>query len=66
MGQLAAQLFHGQEYVIPSLSHLQGADERSRVHFKCAICIWNLLPSTLNMSSKELPLPVKLMGQPVA
>ena len=40
MGQLAAQLFHGQVCVIPSLSHLQGADKRSRVHFKCAICIW--------------------------
>ena len=39
MGQLAAQLFHGQVCVIPSLSHLQGADKRSRVHFKCAICI---------------------------
>ena len=38
MGQLAAQLFHGQVFVILSLSHLQGADQRSRVHFKCAIC----------------------------
>ena len=28
MGQLAAQLFHGQVCVIPSLSHLQGADKR--------------------------------------
>ena len=56
MGQLAAQLFHGQVCVIPSLSHLQGADERSRVH---AICIWNLLLSTLNMRSKELSLSVK-------
>ena len=59
MGQLAAQLFHGQVCVIPSLSHLQGADTRSRVHFKCAICIWNLLLSTLNMRSKELSLSVK-------
>lgn len=59
MGQLAAQLFHGQVCVIPSLSHLQGADKRSRVHFKCAICIWNLLLSTLNMRSKELSLSVK-------
>ena len=59
MGQLAAQLFHGQVFVIPSLSHLQGADERSRVNFKCAICIWNLLLSTLNMRSKELSLSVK-------
>ena len=41
MGQLAAQLFHGQVCVISS--HLQGADKRSRVHFKYAICIWNLL-----------------------
>ena len=56
MGQLAAQLFHGQVCVIPSLSHLQGADKRSRVHFKCAICIWNLLLSTVNMRSKELSL----------
>ena len=54
MGQLAAQLFHGQVCVIPSLSHLQGADKRSRVHFKCTICIWNLLLSTFNMRSKEL------------
>ena len=54
MGQLAAQLFHGQVCDIPSLSHLQGTDKRSRVHFKCAICIWNLLLSTLNMRSKEL------------
>ena len=45
--------------VIPSLSHLQGADKRSRVNFKCAICIWNLLLSTLNMRSKELSLSVK-------
>ena len=59
MGQLAAQLFHGQVCVIPSLSHLQGADKRSRVHFKCAICIWNLLLSTLNMRSKELSLSGK-------
>ena len=59
MGQLAAQLFHGQVCVIPSLSHLQGADKRSKVHFKCAICIWNLLLSTLNMRSKELSLSVK-------
>ena len=58
-GQLAAQLFHGQVHVIPSLSHLQGADKRSRVHFKCVICIWNLLLSTLNMRSKELSLSVK-------
>ena len=53
MGQLAAQLFHAQVCVIPSLSHLQGVDKRSRVHFKCAICIWNLSLSTLNMRSKE-------------
>ena len=59
MGQLAAQLFHVQVCVIPSLSHLQGADKRSRVHFKCAIWIWNLLLSTLNMRSKELSLSVK-------
>ena len=59
MGQLAAQLFHGQVCFIPSLSHLQGADTRSRVNFKCAICIWNLLLSTLNMRSKELTLSVK-------
>ena len=59
MGQLAAQLFHGQVCVIPSLSNLQGADKRSRVHFKCAICIWNLLLSTLNMRSKVLSLSVK-------
>ena len=45
--------------VIPSLSHLQGGDKRSRVHFKCAIGIWNRLLSTLNMRSKELSLPVK-------
>ena len=59
MGQLAAQLSHGQVCDIPSLSHLQGADKWSRVHFKCAICIWNLLLSTLNMRSKELSLSVK-------
>ena len=59
MGQLAAQLFHGQVCVIPSLSYLQGADKRSRVNFKCAIYIWNLLLSTLNMRSKELSLSVK-------
>ena len=59
MGQLAAQLFHGRVCVIPSLSNVQGADKRSRVHFKCAICIWNLLLSTLNMRSKELSLSVK-------
>ena len=59
MGKLAAQLFHGQECVIPSLSHLQGADKRSRVHFKFVICIWNLLLSTLNMRSKELSLSLK-------
>ena len=59
MGQLVAQLFHGQVCAIPSLSHLQGADKRSRVNFKCAICIWNLLLSTLNMRSKELSLSVK-------
>jgi transposase-like protein len=59
MGQLAAQLFHGLVCVIPSLSHLQGADKRSRVHFKCAICIWNLLLLTLNMRSKKLSLSVK-------
>ena len=59
MGQLAAQRFHGQVCVIPSLSHLQGADKRSRVHFKCAICIWNLLLSTLHTRSKELSLSMK-------
>ena len=59
MGQLAAQLFHGLVCVIPSLSHLQGADKRCRVHFKCAICIWNLLLLTLNMRSKKLSLSVK-------
>ena len=32
---------------------------KCRVHFKCAICIWNLLLSTLNMRSKELSLSVK-------
>lgn len=51
MGQLSAQLFHGQVCVIPSLSHLQGAYKRSRVHFKsfiqfafgvccCQLAIW--------------------------
>ncbi len=59
MGQLASQLFHGQVCVIPSLSQLQWADKRSRVHFKCAICIWNLLLSTIKMRSKELSLSVK-------
>jgi len=59
MGQLAAQLFHGQVCVIPLLYHLQRADKRSRVDFKCTICIWNLLLSTLNMRSKELSLSVK-------
>ncbi len=53
MGQLASQLFHGQVCVIPSLSQLQWADKRSRVHFKCAICIWNLLLSTVKMRSKS-------------
>ncbi len=42
-----------------SLSQLQWADKRSRVHFKCAICIWNLLLSTVKMRSKELSLSVK-------
>ncbi len=59
MGQLASQLFHGQLCVIPSLSQLKWADKRSRVHFKCAICIWNLLLSTVKMRSKELSLSVK-------
>ncbi len=59
MGQLASQLFHGQVCVIPSLSQLQWADKRSRVHFKCAICIWNLLLSTVKMRSKERSLSVK-------
>ncbi len=59
MGQLASQLFHGQVCVIPSLSQLQWTDKRSRVHFKCAICIWNLLLSTVKMRSKELSLSVK-------
>ncbi len=59
MGQLASQLFHGQVCVIPSLSQLQWADKRSRVHFKCAIYIWNLLLSTVKMRSKELSLSVK-------
>ena len=59
MEQLAAQLFHGLVCVIPSLSDLQGAEKRSRVHFKCVICIWNLLLSTLNMRSKESSLSVK-------
>ncbi len=36
-----------------SLSQLQWADKRSRVHFKCAICIWNLLLSTVKMRSKS-------------
>ncbi len=42
-----------------SLSQLQWADKRSRVHFKCALCIWNLLLSTVKMRSKELSLSVK-------
>ncbi len=45
--------------LFPSLSQLQWADKRSRVHFKCAICIWNLLLSTVKMRSKELSLSVK-------
>ena len=52
-------MFHGQVCVIPSLFHLQGADKRSRGHFKCGICVLNLLLSTLNMKSKELSLSVK-------
>uniref|UniRef100_A0A8C5Q2J1 Transposase Tc1-like domain-containing protein n=1 Tax=Leptobrachium leishanense TaxID=445787 RepID=A0A8C5Q2J1_9ANUR len=59
MGQLASQLVHGQVCDIPSLPQLQCADKRPRVHFKCAICIWNLLLSTLKMRSKELSLSVK-------
>uniref|UniRef100_A0A8C5M9G9 Transposase n=1 Tax=Leptobrachium leishanense TaxID=445787 RepID=A0A8C5M9G9_9ANUR len=59
MGQLASQLFHGQVCDIPSLPQLQCADKRPRVNFKCAICIWNLLLSTLKMRSKELPLSEK-------
>ncbi len=59
MGLLASQLFHGQVCVIPSFSQLQWVDKRSRVHFKCAICIWNLLLSTVKMRSKELSLSVK-------
>ena len=43
MGQLAAQLFHGQVCVIPSLSHLQGADKRSRICWICCrqLSIWD-------------------------
>lgn len=52
MGQLA-------RFVLFPHYHLQGADKRFRVHFKCAICIWKLLLSTLNMRSKELSLSVK-------
>ena len=61
MGQLAAQLFHGQVCDFPLIISftVQGADKRSRVNLKCAICIWNLLLSTLNMRSKELSLSVK-------
>ncbi len=59
MRQLASQLFHGQVCVIPSLSQLQWADKRSRVHFKWAICIWNLLLPTVKMRAKELALSVK-------
>lgn len=33
--------------------------KRSRVDFKCGICIWNLLLLTFNIKSKELSLPVK-------
>ncbi len=58
MGQLASQLFHGQVCVIPSLSQLQWADKRSRVHFKCAFA-FELLLSTVKMRSKELSLSVK-------
>ena len=56
MGQLAAQLFHGQVCVIPSLSRLQRADKRSRVNFKCA---FGICCCQLNMRSKELSLSVK-------
>lgn len=53
IGQLAAQLFHGQVFVIPSLFH-------SHVNrFVCGIYIWNLLQLTLYMMSKEVSLPVK-------
>ena len=34
-------------------------DQIKGQEFKCAICIWNLLLSTLNMRSKELSLSVK-------
>ena len=34
MGQLAAQLFHGLVCVIPSLSHLQGADKKVQSSFQ--------------------------------
>ena len=42
MGQLAAQLFHGQVCVIPSLSHLQGLEFISSVLFAFGICCCQL------------------------
>lgn len=45
--------------VIPSLSRLHRAENLSRVHLKCGLCIWNLLLSTLNMRSTELSFLVK-------
>lgn len=47
----ATRLHNGQVCAISSKSNSQRADKRSGVHFKCAICIPNLLLPTLNMSS---------------
>ncbi len=45
--------------LFPHYPNYNDQNKRSRVHFKCAICIWNLLLSTVKMRSKELSLSVK-------
>lgn len=53
-GRLAARLDHDQMIVIPSLF------KRSRVDFKCSVCIWNLSLFTHNMKSKSSQVTLSL------
>ncbi len=59
MGQLALSCSMARCVLFPHYTNYNEQIKRSRVHFKCAICIWNLLLSTVKMRSKELSLSVK-------
>ncbi len=56
---MTSQLFHGRCVLFPHYPNYNEQIKGPEFIFKCAICIWNLLLSTVKMRSKELSLSVK-------